>query len=222
MSRRFTRWMIILLPIAALIVAVLLVVAPPTREPTQAFRIPSGSMEPTLLIGDFIFVSLVPDYAPQRGDLVVYLSVEEEGLKALKRVVGVPRDTLLMVDDRLSINGRNIDEPYLAAPAPDARQDDAVMLEQMATWQRPYLVQANPDYRPNGANWGPLVVPAGEYFVLGDNRHASYDSRYWGFLPADHILGRPRSVYYSYDPTSYRFLPALTAVRWSRIGHRFR
>jgi signal peptidase I len=220
MARRSHTWLFIVLPLGAVVLAVIFVITPPTRLETKAFRIPSGSMEPTLLIGDFIFVSILPEYVPRRGDLVVYESVEEDGLKALKRVMGLPGDTLVMMDDRLSVNGQALEEPYLASPPAQSR-DDEVMLQRMASWQQPFLVRADTAYHPNGATWGPLIVPADAYFLLGDNRHASYDSRYWGFLPANHVLGKPRSIYYSYDPLSYHLLPALTAIRWGRIGHRF-
>jgi signal peptidase I len=80
----------------------------------------------------------------------------------------------------------------------------------------------NPGDHPSRNNWGPLVVPAQSYFVLGDNRDNSLDSRYWGFVPDSLLRGRPMLVYYSYAPDSARRLDWLTAVRWSRLGARVR
>ncbi len=88
-------------------------------------------------------------------------------------------------------------------------------------WQRPFFVGSNDDPRrahPTRDNWGPLLVPRGKYFVLGDNRDKSFDSRYWGFVDAAAIKGRPLVVYFSYDGTAGDPLPWLTDIRWSRLG----
>lgn len=92
----------------------------------------------------------------------------------------------------------------------------------MRAWQLGYLLpEVDRDaYRPSRDNWGPIVVPAGQYFVMGDNRDNSYDSRYWGFVDRRVIRGRPLFVYYSFDHESWRALPFLTAIRWGRIGER--
>jgi signal peptidase I len=185
----------------------------------EAFRIPSGSMENTLLIGDFLFVNKalygaeipftgkhLPAFRePRRNDLVIFKSVEEPRLTVVKRVVGMPGDTLAMEDNRLRVNGAAADEPFVLRTDPLADHEDP----KMRGWQARYLT-ADRDprtYRPTLKNWGPIVVPADSFFVMGDNRDNSYDSRYWGFLGRDRIRGRPLIVYFSYDPNGIRPLP---------------
>jgi signal peptidase I len=88
----------------------------------------------------------------------------------------------------------------------------------MREWQLPHLVNRDPaTYQPDLQDWGPVVVPRDSFFMMGDNRDSSYDGRYWGFLPRQNVRGRPLVVYFSYDPSSWRALPFLTAVRWSRL-----
>ena len=196
----------------------------------EAFHIwPSGSMERTLLIGDFLFVNKALYGAevpvlhrrlpgirdPHRLDLVIFESVEEPGLTVVKRIIGVPGDTLAMRDNVIYRNGLRTEEPYVQhLPASIEQQDP-----RMPGWQLPHLVgrSAGEDYRPTSWNWGPLVVPADSFFVMGDNRDDSYDSRYWGFLGQDRIRGTPFLVYYSYDRNGPLPLPFLTAIRWGRI-----
>jgi signal peptidase I len=198
----------------------------------EAFRIPSSSMERTLLVGDFLFVNKALYGAelplihvrtpavrePRRGDVVVFDSRTEAGVKVVKRVVGMTGDTLQMRHDTLIRNGVAQVEPYAehTDPASDPASDE------MRLWQLQYLLPGvnGESYRPSRDNWGPVVVPAGQYFVMGDNRDNSYDSRYWGFVPRRVIRGRPLFIYYSFDHDSWRVLPFLTAIRWDRIGRR--
>ena len=197
----------------------------------EAFRIPSGSMENTLLIGDFLFVNkalygaevpiihtrLPAVREPQRDDILVFDSVEEEGLKVVKRLIGMPGDTLSMEDGVLFRNGQRVQEPYALHSDP-TRSEDPIQRAKMREWQLPYLVNRDPDkYQPDLQEWGPIVVPPNSYFMMGDNRDSSYDGRYWGFLPRKNVRGKPLVVYFSYDPSSWRALPFLTAVRWSRL-----
>lgn len=194
----------------------------------EAFRIPSGSMENTLQIGDFLFVNkalygaevplvhrrLPALREPQRFDIVVFDSPEEANVNVVKRVVGVPGDTLAMVDGRTTVNGEPLAEPHAINSASSYDPQDPRMRE----WQVRYLADGDArTYRPSLKNWGPIVVPADSFFVMGDNRNNSYDSRYWGFLGRDRISGRPLFIYYSFDKTSLMPLPFLTGIRWGRI-----
>ena len=95
--------------------------------------------------------------------------------------------------------------------------------EQEFSWQSSYLVRsanAATGYHPSRNNWGPLIVPEKNYFVLGDNRDNSYDSRYWGFVPDSMVRGKPMFVYYSFAPDSGRSAPWVTSIRWRRLGER--
>lgn len=194
----------------------------------EAFRIPSGSMENTLLIGDFLFVNKalygaevpvvhkrLPAFRePQRGDVVIFDSVEEQGVNVVKRVIGMPGDTIAMEDNVVSINGRALDEPYVIRTDPTSDLEDP----RMRAWQVRHLVGREArTYRPTLKNWGPLLVPPDSVMVMGDNRDNSLDSRYWGFLGRDRIRGRPLFIYYSYDKNGVLPLPFVTAIRWDRI-----
>jgi signal peptidase I len=197
----------------------------------EAFRIPSGSMENTLLIGDFLFVNkalygaevpiigtrLPAVREPRRNDILVFDSVEDEGLKVVKRLIGMPGDTLSMENGELFRNGERVNEPY-AVHSDLTRSEDPIQRAKMREWQLPHLVKRDAaKYQPDLQDWGPIVVPADSFFMMGDNRDSSYDGRYWGFLPRKNVRGRPLVVYFSYDPSSWRALPFLTAVRWTRL-----
>jgi len=197
-----------------------LLIAPWMRNNVgQAFRIPSGSMEPSILIGDLIYVrSIHSIHGISPGTVVVFQSMEEN-IKVIKRVVGIPGDTLAMKGGQLSRNGE-LERANFIQPGKGRSEEDDLQRARMRTWQLRYLVSPDSSYRPDLEDWGPLVVPADSYFVLGDNRDASYDSRYFGFIPAASIQGVPIVIYYSYDHESSGFLPFLTAIRWKRMGLR--
>lgn len=194
----------------------------------EAFKIPTGSMEGTLLVGDFLLVNKavygaeipgtgmhLPAFAePRRGDVVVFNPPHEPTKNYVKRLVGEPGDTLEMRDKRLFVNGRPAEEPYtqFVDPSGDAMHAD------MREWQVDHVLAAGGTYAPSRDTWGPLIVPDSSYFVLGDNRDNSEDSRYWGFVARDQIRGRPWFVYYSFNPTATDRAPWLRAVRWDRIG----
>lgn len=194
----------------------------------EAFRIPSGSMENTLLIGDFLFVNkflygaevplihkrLPAVREPERGDIIVFDSIEED-IKVVKRLIGIPGDTLAMRDGQLYRNGQRVVERYAVNTDPD-QTTDPLQRERMREWQVPHFAgPVPPDYAPDIHNWGPVVVPPDSLFVMGDNRDGSYDGRFWGFLPRANVLGTPALVYFSYDASVLHGL--FDEVRWKRL-----
>jgi signal peptidase I len=194
----------------------------------EGFHITSGSMEPTLLIGDVLFVNKaiygpklpivglrLPGFrGPRRGDVVIFDSVEESDLTVIKRIVGMPGDTVAMKDGVTSINGVTLHEPHVQRSVDGI---DAVD-RRMTGWQARYLVgDEKASYRPSLYDFGPLAIPPDSFLVLGDNRGQSYDSRYWGFLGRDRIRGRALIIYYSYDKNGILPLPLVTSIRWGRL-----
>lgn len=175
----------------------------------QPFRIPSSSMEPTLLVGDFLLVNkqaisgaernpVLPGGEIRRGDVVVFHDPVDATLHLVKRVAGLPGDRIRLRAGHVFINGRAVQEPYAVykPSEPDSFRDDF-----------PRLQSADPDI---DSRWwirmrtlmdhGDLIIPAGDYFVLGDNRNDSEDSRYWGFVPRAAIVGKPFLIYFSLGP----------------------
>lgn len=205
----------------------------------EAYRIPSGSMIPSLLVGDWLFVNKLrfgphipftnvnlPGYAePERYDIAVFVSPPQVDQPwdptptLVKRIVGMPGDTLYMRDARLFVNGIEQRQGYGASSEPGDPNEVSPLFD----WQKQVALRASrfgaAPAQPTHDNWGPLVVPPGHYFMMGDNRYNSKDSRYWGLVPRENIRGRPLFVYYSWDPDSPRPLPGLTAIRWGRLGH---
>jgi signal peptidase I len=210
----------------------------------EAFRIPTGSMEPSLLIGDWLFVNKLaygphipftrinlPGYTdPKRGDVVVFVSPyqPDEAARGLdptptlvKRLVGMPGDTMHMRDGLLHVNG----EPQRQGYAAGYQKMDGTVTDPLMSWQHrielPNTRFGPPPKTPQLDNWGPLLIPAGNYFMMGDNRHQSKDSRYWSVVPRANVRGRPMFVYYSFrgGGESDRPLPFITDIRWGRIGH---
>lgn len=178
----------------------------------EAFRIPSGSMRPTLLEGDFLFAHKLPRRLAH-GDLVIFESPLEPGVAVVKRVAALAGDTVAMAAGVLEINGVPVAEGYLAPVAEVVDPEDP----QMRAWQRRYRLGDTAGYRPTLRSWGPLVVPPDSLFVLGDNRDFSYDSRYWGWLGRDRVEGRPLFIYYSYDPDAPGSFRMVTTLRWGRL-----
>lgn len=197
----------------------------------EAYKIASGSMEGTLFAGDFLIVNKlvygaelpflnarIPGFRePSRGDVIIFQAPPDTRQSFVKRVVGTPGDTLAMRDGRLYRNGTYENEPYAVHTN---RRVRAARRE--FDWQLPYLVGSGSarQYRPTRDDWGPLVVPPNNYFVLGDNRDNSQDSRYWGFVPDSLVRGQPVFVYYSYDAESPDREQNGSRVRWARVGSR--
>lgn len=200
---RYNRWYVYG---AAILVSV--VVGPPFSVETlrtqglEAFREASASMSPTWLPGDYL-MSATMKGPPSRGEIVI---MRQTNVLLIYRIEGLPGDTVAMSSGRLVVNGATPYEPYATTGAED-QTDDAF------AWQRPFLAPGRnvATYSPTLHDWGPLVVPAGDYFVLGDNRDTAMDSRYRGFIPASDILKRPLFIYLSWD-ADHR------AMRWNRIG----
>ena len=169
----------------------------------QAYKIPSGSMKPTLLIGDHILVSkfnygvklpfvrstLIPVGSPRRGDIVVFIYPEDRSKDFIKRLVGLPGDTVEVRDKQILLNGQPWKETH------GVHSDSLVI---------PGAVQPRD-------NFGPVKVPEGSLFVMGDNRDESYDSRFWGFVDMKDVLGKALIIYWSWNQEDF-------SVRWGRIG----
>jgi signal peptidase I len=180
----------------------------------QAFQIPTGSMEKNLLIGDHLIVNkmvfaptispieraILPDRAIQRGDVIVFKYPEQPDRDFVKRVIGLPGDRLELHRKRVYINGQPLDDPwaqYLSPPSTDGP----------------------PQVGNKAEEFGPVTVPADQYFMMGDNRDNSQDSRYWGFMPKSYVKGKALFIYFSLaegQPLSSLF----TNARWSRIFNR--
>ncbi len=187
----------------------------------QAFKIPTGSMEPNLLVGDHLLVNkfvFAPTASPlerailpmreiNRGDIVVFKFPEEPERDFIKRVIGLPGDTIEVRSRQVLLNGSRIEEPYahFLFPVGDGESDSL-------------------DVR---ARYGPVTVPQGHYFMMGDNRDNSQDSRYWGFLPAPYVKGRALMIYWSFEPAPGEqdgvvapLAGIFTGTRWRRLLHQ--
>ena len=169
----------------------------------QAYKIPSGSMKPTLQIGDHILVSkfnygvklpflrstLIPIGAPNRGDIVVFIFPEDRSKDFIKRLVGLPGDTIEIRDKKILLNGLPWSDTH------GVHVDNVII---------PGSVQPRD-------NFGPVKVPEDSIFVMGDNRDESFDSRFWGFVNMKDVLGKALIIYWSWNSED-------TWVRWGRIG----
>jgi signal peptidase I len=213
----------------------------------EAYRIPSGSMVPTLLVGDWLFVNKavygaavpftdvhMPAFAdPRRGEVVVFKSPtqidqpEDPNPTLVKRLVGMPGDTLYMRGGMLFVNGVAQRQGYGIQSRPNVGSSQPDETHPLFAWQHAIELKQSrfgtaPSV-PTHDNWGPLVIPRETYFMMGDARYESKDSRYWGVVPRANVRGRPIFVYYSYNADdSDRPLPFITDIRWGRIGTRIR
>lgn len=173
----------------------------------QAFKIPSGSMIPTLLIGDHILVNKfiygvrnpitrevwIKGKKPQRKDIIVFIFPKNPKLDFIKRVIGLPGEIVEIRDKKVFINGTPLKEPYVQ-------------------YTDPRILPREVSPRDN---FGPVKVPEGHLFVMGDNRDQSHDSRFWGFVPIRDVKGKAFIIYFSWDAEHFR-------VRWRRIGKLIR
>lgn len=198
----------------------------------QNFEIPSGSMEDTLLIGDHVFVNkeqfappthwmgpLMPYRDIRRGDIVVFLSPEEPGLFVVKRVIGIPGDRIHLRDGIVYRNGEKLVEPYaqhtLANYDPYRDNFPAVPPSEMyGVTSEDWLLTL-----PSHIQGEDVVVPANSYFGMGDNRDNSKDSRYWGFIPKDNVIGRPLFIYWSFVTPPDQYLRRDMSDRLGFMAH---
>jgi len=202
----------------------------------QAFKIPTGSMEETLLIGDHLLVNkfvfgpaatgaeraLLPIGTIKRRDVLVFKYPEEPARDFIKRVIGLPGETVELRDKKVYINGTALDEPYVHFLSPPSGPSE---LHEVTSF----------DVRER---YGPVTVPPDHYFMMGDNRDNSQDSRYWGFLPRENIKGKSLVIYWSYqaEREDYQdesagatvkglvsvFAHFFTRTRWDRMFHQTR
>ncbi|MGA7842213.1 MAG: signal peptidase I [Candidatus Acidiferrales bacterium] len=181
----------------------------------QAFKIPSGSMEPTLLIGDHVFVNkfifegtgawyekLLPYRDIRRGDIIVFKFPFDDHPHYVKRVIGLPGDRLRIVNGDVYIDGVLLQEPYVVHD-PAARDPYADNFPPTDRRVLQFVARREwADQLFNNVRDGELIVPPNHYFAMGDNRDRSADSRYWGFVDRDSIMGRPMVIYWSVRATS--------------------
>ncbi len=197
----------------------------------QAFSIPSGSMQPTLLIGDYLLVNkfsygvrnpftnkvLIPISTPRRGDIVVFIFPQDPTKDYIKRVIGLPGDKVQVINKKIYLNDKIYETPQ-------------------AVYDDPNIIPHTNALEPPRDNFGPVVVPPNAYFVMGDNRDHSYDSRFWGFVPMDALKGKALVIYFSWagpsgEPFHLAFWGGLKGliyhlswntndfrIRWDRIG----
>jgi len=200
----------------------------------QAFKIPTGSMENNLLIGDHLLVNkfvfgptplaigraLLPVRNPHRGDIVVFKYPDEPERDFIKRVIGLPGETIELRNKKIYINGKPLDKPYVHFLTPPPSEFQEV---------------TSSDLREN---YPARTVPPDSYFVMGDNRDNSQDSRYWGFLPRANIKGKALLIYWSYESGREDYLDEglgasvkrlgsvvlhfFTKTRWERLFHQIR
>ncbi len=188
----------------------------------QAFKIPTGSMEDTLLVGDFLLVNKfvygakvpftdirLPGYKdPQPGNIIVFKYPRDPELDYIKRLIAIEGQTIEIKDKQLYIDGQRFDNPTHS-------RFDSMLIESKGVYENGIFP---PRSNFNKDNYGPIAVPNGHYFVMGDNRDNSLDSRYWGFLPKENLVGEALIIYWSWDP-SVPLYNIISKVRWSRIAN---
>lgn len=185
-----------------------------TTTLVQAFVIPTGSMEDTLVIGDHLLVDklayapsgpvskyLLPYEQPKHGDIIVFHPPHDITQTYVKRVIGIPGDRLKMVNRIIYRNGVRVNEPYVYNKFPyDPSRDN--FPGEPTPFAEGLQAQLQRDMLENHVVNGEVVVPPNSYFAMGDNRDNSLDSRYWGFVPRDYIIGKPLLIYWSYKAST--------------------
>jgi len=161
----------------------------------QAFKIPTGSMEPNLLVGDHLIVNKMRFAPIRRGDVVVFKFPKDPERDFVKRVIGLPGDKIELHRKKVYVNGVALNEPY------------AHLMEPASADGAPKVDDVREEY-------GPVNVPADQYFMMGDNRDNSEDSRYWGFLPKSYVKGNAEFLYFSVDDQA----SLVSGARWERLG----
>jgi|ERR1035441_1550266 signal peptidase I len=198
----------------------------------QNFVIPSGSMEKTLLVGDHLVVDritvapptkwmpLVHYREPKRGDIIVFIKPGWPDLFLVKRLIGVPGDHIHLRNGIPIVNGVAQSEPYAEPVTPLNHQDFLDEFPSIAPTEQP---EATPESWavdfPSHVVDGDLVVPPGKFFMMGDHRHDSLDSRYWGFVPRENIVGRPLFNYWSFKTPDNQYDQTGMANKISWLGH---
>ncbi len=198
----------------------------------QAFEIPSSSMENTLLIGDHVFVNRI-QFSPQtkwigpvlpyrqirRGDIVVFLSPAEPGLYVVKRIIGIPGDRIHLRDGAVYRNGEKLTEPYVIHTMGDY---DPYRDNFPAVPPSDSNARVNPEWAislPEYIQGNDIVIPPDSYYGMGDNRDVSQDSRYWGFIPRQNVIGRPLFVYWSFETPAGQYLETGMGQRLEILLH---
>jgi signal peptidase I len=201
----------------------------------QAFEIPSSSMENTLLIGDHVFVNRV-QFAPparwtgpllpyreiRRGDIVVFLSPAEPGLYVVKRIMGIPGDRIHLRGGVVYRNGARLQEPYVIHKSTDGYDANRSYRENFPAVLPSDFNNLTPAWQlalPQHIQGDDLVVPPASYFAMGDNRDVSYDSRFWGFIPRENVIGRPMFIYWSFETPPNQYQHTAISERLGFLTH---
>lgn len=200
----------------------------------QGFAIPSGSMENTLLIGDHAFVDrlgfapptrwigpMLPYRDIQDGEIFVFFSPSESNLYVVKRVIGVPGDRIHLRDGVVYRNGKKLDEPYVIHSATGLGRYNPYR-DDFPSVPVTDFVNVTPEWQLAMKQYivgDDLVVPPGSYFAMGDNRDVSLDSRYWGFVPRQNVIGRPLVIYWSFITSDDQYLETGVGQRLEVLAH---
>ncbi|MBN1560856.1 signal peptidase I [candidate division KSB1 bacterium] len=210
----------------------------------QAFRIPTGSMKDTLLVGDFLLVNkfiygartpegiagtslklpslrLPAVRQPQRGDIVIFKFPNDTSIDYIKRCVGLPGDTIQVRTNTVYINGKPEGEEHFLQEKFDPEEQATFRYYRVHAPDLQYTIRKRLK-KPAAQNYGPVVVPPDHLFMMGDNRDNSSDSRFWGFVPMEYVGGRAMFIYFSFDTVKWRLRHIPQAVRWHRLFHVIR